>query len=413
MQSSFRLELKIGRIVRLFIIGASFLEYLHLVSPGGLSSNEWVSTAIFVLLFAIQCFYTHEGTPKRVGMELAFESALLMALVLVNPDIAPTTFLLTYAPVIFRCGRNLPSLYGVAVALAIVCLPVAGSAFLGTFHISTISSQVQWTRFVLNPTWIFMFTPGWMLRIQILANQKTQQLLAENRRQKEDLEAAHAELMQYIAEAEELAALRERNRMAGEIHDTVGHALTSVIRGADACLELIDPGASRLRRHLLAMRDTAQESLQSIRMSVRSIHSSPPVAGSWESVLTNFAQRVYDTTGTSVVFETPMPIDPAKRYTIFQCIKEAVTNAIRHGKASRVTIEYKQHEDGEVIMIRDNGQTPEFGNVAKGFGLESMERRMKSIGGDVSYHPLEDGFQVILVLSGNACKEDGVHTWTR
>lgn len=357
----------------------------------------YLSYGLFIIILGLQFFSQRRVEPARALREILAENILITLGVVINP--LNYAFFILYHVVLYRCGRNLPFSLGLIGVILTVCFELSGIAVWWSFGYLTLEHTPQYLySFVFAlPGWLLVFGIGSMFRLQTEAWEQTQALLEENQQQKEALERAHAELLKFALEVEEVAVLRERNRMAGEIHDTVGHVLTSVIRSADACSELLEDSANvqRVVRHMQAMREIAQESLTEIRQSVRALASETSWVNDWKVVLQRFAEHVYELANTTVYIDGVVDIPILERFTIYQCIKETVTNSIRHGKASEIKIHQKNIHNGYRIEILDNGTGVD--TVKPGFGLNSIETRMHKIGGSAVYRSTYGkGFCVIL-----------------
>ena len=83
-----------------------------------------------------------------------------------------------------------------------------------------------------------------------------------------ELERANEQLLEYASMSEKVAETRERNRLAREIHDTIGHVLTGIAAGLDACTALIDVSPDKTKQQLAAISNVAREGIKDVRRSV-------------------------------------------------------------------------------------------------------------------------------------------------
>ncbi|WP_274650740.1 sensor histidine kinase [Paenibacillus humicola] len=376
-----------GRLAVLLIVMFVLAGYVF----GPQEDSAWKMACIyacFALLITVQLYFRFSGSRHVIDAQMAAEAAaatLLFALLIASEPQA----VLLYLPVVYRCGRSMPFIRGMLALLAVFGL----ACLAGAVARIPLDESIM----LLNPSWVLAYVPGWMLRSEEEKFARTQKLLEHIRRQQADLEEAHTELIQYALEAEEHAALRERGRMAGEIHDTVGHSLTSIIRGLDACRELLRRNPDEAEHYLLAMRSSAKEGLDDIRHALRSMQDNEQrfLKGDWDSMLERLAHRVMQTAGVKVSVDAPISVPEAKRFAVYQGIKEAITNAIRHGQATAITI--RQYEvDGRIyVEIANNGFLPQR-PVEAGVGLKHMGSRMRSAGGFMDYGKAEGAFRIVL-----------------
>ncbi len=112
----------------------------------------------------------------------------------------------------------------------------------------------------------------------IHSSQKMKQLLEENNQQYQLIEEQNKTLVQYSEQVETLTLLEERNRMARELHDTVGHTFTSVIMGMDAVIYLIDKDPDEAKNKLEVLRTVTRNSLDEVMKNIHQIASNEEVS---------------------------------------------------------------------------------------------------------------------------------------
>ncbi|MCD8501227.1 MAG: histidine kinase [Bacillaceae bacterium] len=175
-----------------------------------------------------------------------------------------------------------------------------------------------------------------------------------------------------------LATLNERNRIAREIHDNVGHLLTSSILQLGAAIALSKE--ENTVKNLEVVKDTLNEGMNSIRESVHNLHEhSIDLYGEINKLLKNFTfcktTFNYDITGE---------IHAKAKYAIIGIVKEALSNVMKHSNGDQVSISLYEHPKLFQLIIYDNGtKKPDPSNV-KGMGLESIRQRVASLNGIVN-----------------------------
>jgi signal transduction histidine kinase len=199
------------------------------------------------------------------------------------------------------------------------------------------------------------------------------------------LKAANAELAAHALQAEELAAARERSRMAREIHDLIGHHLTVVRVQLEAALSLHASNPCKALEAVRNARECAGEGLREIRNSVESLRAGPLENRSLCEALLSLVteseragQRVH-----LVVEGSERPVSPATALTVYRAAQEALTNARKHVPNARVTLELAFTSRNEVILkVSDDGPGPPE-NFTPGFGLTGLHERTALIGGSL------------------------------
>lgn len=373
------------RLAILLIDGYYLIEYAKQFASGIWSQSDTAICVLLLALILLQLVNVHGHSVSRVAGKMAGDIVLVTTLALFDASLV-----VLFLPIVFAMGRTLPPKVAVPAVILTSAAFVTGKYLLHGFAITSWYDVI--------PGWALLFIPGWMGRLRAEDYRRTKALLAQISTQQQELQLAHAELIRYAWEAEETAALRERTHIAGEIHDTVGHVLTSVIRGLDACRELIRSKPAEAEPHLTAMRELASDGLDELRRSVRSMQQVERwyAVRDWRELLQRFAENVTNTTGVAVGIIHSAEVEPSKRYAVYQSMKEAVTNAIRHGKAAGITIMQREKDGFCRLEITNNGLLPE-GAPVPGEGMAGMKRRMQSVGGDADFAVVDDAFRVSLI----------------
>lgn len=209
----------------------------------------------------------------------------------------------------------------------------------------------------------------------------------------EELEAANAQLLALGAERERMAETRERNRLAREIHDTLGHTLTGILAGVDATVALLDLSTDAARQQLELVSKTARRGLQDVRRSVGALREDAQKATLRDSLLL-LAQETQDVSGVRIDIEldTGLDLRNDEDHTVFRIVQESITNAIRHGHASHIWIAVRWEGTGSLrVFVQDNGQGCK--EIKRNFGLRHMRERVELLGGTITYDG-SDGFTV-------------------
>jgi signal transduction histidine kinase len=183
--------------------------------------------------------------------------------------------------------------------------------------------------------------------------------------------------------AVELATARERARIARDVHDILGHSLTALhaqVTGAFAVRER-DPERST---HLLnAARALAEDGLREVRASVSALREGAraPLAAELRSLL-----AIAETTGldTQLVLDGAPAIEPSATtaLSIYRIVQECITNSIRHGEASRVTVTLTYGEADLCVRVEDDGRGAD--DLQPGAGLNGVRERVALLGGDIA-----------------------------
>jgi signal transduction histidine kinase len=222
------------------------------------------------------------------------------------------------------------------------------------------------------------------------------------------LAAANSRLQEYSAQVEELAVIRERNRIAREIHDTLGHALTLLSVQLETATQLEARGDPRLHEELLEARRVAKACLTEVRHSVEALRPDQASASSLQEqlrMLVAACETTYPQTRITLdLEEATSPLHPDLCLTLYRCVQEALTNIRKHAHATKVLLRLStsDEQEGQVeLTVLDNGQgcPPEYEQSASGFGLRGMRERVALLDGTLRAGPEPGhGWRVEVVL---------------
>ncbi|TDY54477.1 signal transduction histidine kinase [Bacillus subtilis] len=213
------------------------------------------------------------------------------------------------------------------------------------------------------------------------------------------LSAAHQELHLYAKQVEELTAIYERNRMAREIHDTVGHKMTALLVQLQLLREWQKRDSQKADETIGVCETLAREALDDVRLSVRTLQTEndPSLIESLKQLTEDFCKNAGVTTEFAVSGD-PAIIPLSLHPTLIRTVQEALTNAKRHGGATACSIQLACTTDSISLVIKDDGKgNPE---AALGFGLLNMKKRAAEHGGTIRFESERDqGFTVIAEFS--------------
>jgi signal transduction histidine kinase len=217
-----------------------------------------------------------------------------------------------------------------------------------------------------------------------------------------ELGAANQKLREYAAQVEELAIAKERNRLAREIHDSLGHYLTVVNVQLEAAQVMLASDPERASAALHKAQTLAQEGLADVRRSVAAIRASPTGSRPLPEALAELAEESR-AAGILTYLEVrgqPRPLTPQAELTLYRAAQEALTNVRKHAHASRadLTLDFDAGQPGAQrvrLVVQDNGVGAAQPNGAApqpagtvqpddgGFGLLGLRERVQLIGGNV------------------------------
>jgi PAS domain S-box-containing protein len=222
-------------------------------------------------------------------------------------------------------------------------------------------------------------------------NEKNEELQAMN----EELLAMNQQLEEYSAAVEELTIKAERNRIARDSHDTLSNTMALLIKLLEASIISCDQKAPQTKTQIQDAIKVARGGLGELRRLMFGLVPERLEKGSLKDALEVLIAD-FLATGLKVDFATEGIADdynPDCKYVLYKTCQEALTNSIRHGGAQNVTVILKRLSHRIRLIIIDDGCGCR--EIHKGFGLSSMEQRVKSLHGDIYFcSDGETGFQI-------------------
>lgn len=240
-----------------------------------------------------------------------------------------------------------------------------------------------------------------LLFITIIVQMSLQQSAEHEKvkRLNQELADANQRVMAYAIEAERTAATYERNRLAREIHDSIGHTLTGISAGLDACMTLIDHSPELARKQIAVLADVSRSGLQEVRRSVHALEAEKPGDYSVAEVILKLARDTEAATGVHITVDSMLDqidLQMDESDTVYRIVQESTTNAIKHGHATEIYVRIKLERRWLVVIVHDNGTGCD--SFSKGFGLRHMEERVALLGGSLRFRSFR-GFTVAARLN--------------
>ncbi len=202
----------------------------------------------------------------------------------------------------------------------------------------------------------------------------------------EQLQAARSRMQTYGLQIEQYAQSEERNRIARDIHDDLGHRLIRVKMMAEAALHLHPADPDRAGAILAQVRDQLQEGMERMRHTVRKL-SSFDEHRERKYALDRLVAESADALGIEISFSVggyPRPMYPSMELVLFKNVQEAITNAVRHGMATAVEVTLAFYANDVSITVANNGALP-VKPIAAGLGFLGMKERAAMLGGKVEW----------------------------
>ncbi|HGH7182365.1 response regulator [Bacillus cereus] len=232
-------------------------------------------------------------------------------------------------------------------------------------------------------------------------------LLIANHKQNEAIRKQNALLEQYMSQIERITLAEERNRLSSELHDTVGHAYTSIIMGMETLrTELAtEMGIQRLDS-LLEMGRKSIEDVRGYLHQMDSPYQSPSLIQSLQNLGTEFQEHAQVNVSFRAYGEE-YELSRQAKIAFIRCLQESLTNAVRHGQGTEIIVSLQFEQQYTRLEVQDNGK----GNVEwqEGFGMNAMKERAMNLQGQLSvYTKPDEGMLVTCTIPRQTEIKDGL-----
>ncbi|QRG70637.1 sensor histidine kinase [Brevibacillus choshinensis] len=233
-------------------------------------------------------------------------------------------------------------------------------------------------------------------RIQNTAYQMNQQHLEELQKAHSELQEAHDQLQEAALHTMQVAVLEERTRIARDIHDALGHSLTSLIVQLQAVKYMLQDGPPLAQEAVRNMLGVAKQSLEEIRSSVHTLAMDKTSLGL--SPLRALLSQAEKHTGVKMELvsdDLDITLSQEATITFYRILQEAVTNSLRHSDAKKIEVALEHRGNTIFFSIRDDGSITKEKAVKPGFGLNGISERLQKLNGRLRYFVRDPhGFQI-------------------
>lgn len=259
---------------------------------------------------------------------------------------------------------------------------------------------------ILNNTAFFSLIVLIMLYLYRESKRKVSaQLLYDKLRGTEkELRIANKNLENYASSIEELAILKERNRISREIHDNVGHALSTTMIQLSAIERIANKEKSSIEDIACNLREFIKDSLDNVRKAIKELkpdeYNEVEAIFKIEELLKNFEKM----TNVKIIYrisKNRWSLNYKLSNAIYRIIQEALSNSLKHGKATEIRVLMNFSDEGLVLLIEDNGLGCDK-IIYNGVGLKGIEERSREIEGELKISTSKgNGFKIKLAINRN------------
>lgn len=289
----------------------------------------------------------------------------------------------------------LHSLYIIILLEASITLPINKGIIIGA--ITIIASLLKFIYLIyykfnlsnISQLVFFLIINILILVVATFAQHNKQEKERQDLLYKELLEA-HKRLKEYTEEVHRLSIVEERNRIARDIHDNLGHNMTALImqlQMADHFLKIDSPKSKELLENSIK---TAKDNLGSIREVVETLRGTR-TSLSPEKAIKVLVDEFSEKTGVEIELNINGKVIKNQEASecIYHILQEGLTNSVRHGGATKLWVNLDYSDNSIAFSIKDNGKGS--GNIIEGYGMKGVKERVKVFKGSVEFKS-QNGF---------------------
>lgn len=208
----------------------------------------------------------------------------------------------------------------------------------------------------------------------------------------------NTKLQEYSRKVEQLTLVNERNRVAQDLHDSLGHHLMALSMHLNILQKTLDKSPDKSKEILVKSQKIVSNSIAELRNTVYELKENKEDTSFLIAI-----KELTDNLSTlnTIEFETEITPEienysPFIKDILYKTIKEALTNGVKHGKAKKFEIFILIKNNNINLTIKNNGISPD--NIVKSNGLKGIEERFKLINGKVNFEILQPGFSINAII---------------
>jgi two-component system, sensor histidine kinase and response regulator len=184
---------------------------------------------------------------------------------------------------------------------------------------------------------------------------------------------------------EEMAIVEERNRIARDIHDSLGHSLVALNLHLETAIAMWNEHPDKAYPFVVKAKQLGSEALQAVRQSVSAMRDDPLQGKGLEEAIANLINAFHQTTGVQPKCQIHLSgtLSHAVNIALYRIVQEGLTNICKYAAATAVQIQIESNPAGIFLTLQDNGKGFQMGDRGSGFGLQGMQERVAALGGSL------------------------------
>jgi signal transduction histidine kinase len=221
------------------------------------------------------------------------------------------------------------------------------------------------------------------------------------------LAEVNMQLQEYAVTVEQDAIINERKRIAREIHDTLGYTLTNLLMMIEAAKRLTGQDIETQMKQLEKAHNQTKDGIYEVRRALQALRPTQLAEATGLTAIKHLVNTFAKATQIEVILElgnAPLNFNEEAELVSYRLVQEGLTNALRHGRATKITVSLTLAANGLSIHIKDNGIGAQM--IGEGYGLTGMRERINRLGGKLEVYSYPgEGFTLIALIP---LKKEGV-----
>jgi signal transduction histidine kinase len=341
-----------------------------------------VSSAIVIFLIYNELFLV---TKKSKNIFIILSSCMVILLTTELGFISDgRIYQYFYLVVIFQIMRVL----GYKMSMILLIISIFLRIFVLSYH---LDSEQRVISAFLSDVWVYAIGDIVFALITYIFIQNNELLYIKEKLTTQNIvmESTYENLRRAYNKLEDYTIVKERTNLAREMHDTVGHTLTTTLVELEMCKMLVK-NAQDISGHLDNVSEQVRKGLYELRTTVTKMKDNV----NWYEEIIILIDRIIKNTGISITtyIDDISNLDKNILSCCYRIIQEGITNGLKHGNASAFIVNICLAEENIKLAVIDNGNGCSGFN--KGFGLTAMFERVNELGGTIEFENSVDGFSI-------------------
>jgi len=310
-----------------------------------------------------------------LGEHLSIETALLITIILET---------------VYYLSR----FYGALTSSFLIVITFLSQKPVNSWGTELDRASIHHLLFMLFVSFLILFISFALKSISLLSNQKSEDLARLDFAVRE-LTKINLDFQNYAASVEQDSIENERKRISREMHDIIGYTLTNQLMIIQAVLSTKQILPPQIKSLLLQSQEQTRDGMRDARNALHKLRDFSPNNEVGSKLIYKLVKTFGQVTGISITIDfsnTPNSLGKQNDKAIYRLVQEGLTNAFRHGKATRISIIISYIDSCIHVSIWDNGRGSE--KIKEGIGLKGMRERIEALEGTVETSSLQSGFTI-------------------